>query len=234
MKCRKARKLIDNLLDNALSDSSRAWLETHLRECRSCEKYAAQMQESLDLIHDLPLVEPSENFNWTVRLKLARERHSLQEQLVSHDGWVRTWTVRFVLGSVAAFALVFAGGYLFLESHGPDSYRFASRGKPASPALQTPDRSLVAGGSTVSRETPGSLIPGRFGERFVSQGLPVQRSDYQSYQAIDEEGAQNITDPDSLVASKLRDMRAKYRMHYLERQIDLLQEYLRQCQLEQH
>ncbi|MBI4720988.1 MAG: zf-HC2 domain-containing protein [Chitinivibrionia bacterium] len=59
MKCRKALQFINDLLDNALSDGNRAWLEAHLRECRSCERLATQMRESLGLVRDLPLAEPS-------------------------------------------------------------------------------------------------------------------------------------------------------------------------------
>ncbi|MBI4720990.1 MAG: hypothetical protein HY770_07195 [Chitinivibrionia bacterium] len=76
-------------------------------------------------------------------------------------------------------------------------------------------------------------FPGRVSERLISQGSSLQRPGHQSYQAIDAEEAPNVLGPDSLVSSKLRDMRAQYRMRYLERQIELLQEYLRQCQIEQ-
>lgn len=233
MKCRKAGKLIFELLDNALSDTNRAWLETHLRECGSCERLAAEMRESLGLVRNLPLVEPSENFNWTLRLKLAREKHTLQSHLVSHDTWIRKWNLRFVLGSVAAFVLVFAGGYIFLESHMPGQDRFASPATASRPVLTAPDRSVAGNGNTFPEETPVFSFPGRVGERFVSQGSSPQSSGHQSYQAIDEEGAPSVLSPDSLVSSKLRDMRAQYRMRYLERQIELLQEYLRQCQIEQ-
>lgn len=232
MKCRKAKNLIYDLLDDGLSDSDRLQLEYHLGECRACETLALELQRSLDLVHELPQIEPSENFNWKVRLKLAQERHSLQEEFTTHTTFIRRWNMRFALGTVASLAAVLAGGYLFLNSFMPASSNAPMGITTGQPAVSTPERSVADAGRGVPDYTNQYYSSPRFQERLVGQGMPVQRSTPQSFQAIDEGGAPVILGPDSLVVSKLRNLRQQYKVHYLERQIELLQEYLRQCQTE--
>jgi hypothetical protein len=233
MKCRKARNLIYELLDNVLSDSERLHLESHMRECRSCENLSLQLQKSLDLLHDLPQVEPGENFNWKVRLKLAQEKHSLQEELSTHTTWVKRWNFRFALGTVASLAAVLAGGYLFLNSFAPGQVSIPAGVTASQPVLSPSERSVADAGREMAGYSNQFYSSPGFGERLVAQGSPAQSGTPQSFHAIDEDGASVVLGPDSLVVSKLRDLRQQYKVRYLERQIELLQDYLRQCQVEQ-
>lgn len=232
MKCRQAKKLIYDLLDNVLSDGDRIQLESHLNECPSCDKLAVEFQRSLGLVHNLPQVEPSENFNWKVRLKLARERRSLQEEYASHSAFIKRWNLRFALGTVATFITVLVAGYLFLGSYMPVPGESPVRTVKSPPASAVHGHSVAdAGRGTLNYSNP-FYTSNRLGERLVSQGMPEYHPTQQSFQAIDEEGAAIVLGPDSLVVSKLRDLRQQYKVRYLERQIELLQDYLRQCQSE--
>lgn len=232
MKCRKAKNLIYDLLDNVLSDSDRIQLESHLRECQSCDALATEFQKSLNLVHDLPQVEPSENFNWKIRLKLAQERHSLQEEFTTHTSFIRHWNIRFALGTVAAFTAVLAGGYLFINSFMPSASNAPSKIAAVKPSVSVSERSVANAGQGMIDYSNHFYSSPRFGERLVAQGAHEQRSTQQSFQAIDEAGAPILLGPDSLVVSKLRDLRQQYKVRYLERQIELLQDYLKQCQTE--
>jgi hypothetical protein len=232
MRCRKARKLIFDFIDGRLSDRDEIRLESHLVECHSCEKLAAHMRKSLDLLHSLPEVTPSDNFNWKVRLKLARERNSIHEKLESQSMWMKRWNTRFALGTVAAFTAVTLAGYLFLNSRPALKGTNSSDGytpKSASVSDQRPTSF-----ETASRPYSGGITTGSsIAERFVSAGYPTTGSASTFYQPIEEDASPNVLGPDSLVTAKLKDMRMRYRVRYLERQIDLLQGYLHECQQQQ-
>ena len=81
MRCRQAEKLIFDYIDGAISESDRLGLELHLGECRTCEGVASSLAKSLELLHRVPRAEPSENFNWKLRLRLAQERNTWRDNV---------------------------------------------------------------------------------------------------------------------------------------------------------
>ena len=66
MKCRRAKNLIFDFIDGMIGEQDRIALETHLTECTSCESMATSLSKSLNLLHSVPQVQPSDNFNWKV------------------------------------------------------------------------------------------------------------------------------------------------------------------------
>ena len=92
MHCRRAKKLIYDFIDGMIGDQDRISLEQHLSECNTCEAMATGLSKSLDLLHRVPPVEPSENFTWKVRLRLARERNAPRES----TGLQKVWASKFI------------------------------------------------------------------------------------------------------------------------------------------
>ncbi|GEM_PF-3082614 len=232
MRCNKAKKLIFEFIDKNLSESNRILLETHLAECPGCERDASSLKRSLSILRGLDPVKPGGDFNWQVRLRLAREKNTAGRKLAAQGSLIKHWNMRFAAGAAAGFAIVLISGYFILNSF-PIFSGFSKQNRrqaadyssaPASADAYMPD--------SWSRPSPGlSSFSGITGQ-LVSQGNPVSRDEVDSYHPIDSDSFTGVLNPDSLVYSKLRNMRLRHRMHRMEQQIEVLQQYLRQCQEE--
>ena len=188
-------------------------------------------------MHRAPEETPSDNFNWTVRLKIAQEKNKLSEAFTAQRNLFKTWNLRFSLSAVSSFVLILASGY-FIWSSGwladlktpggtaPDRFAQVQQNKTTSqpnnyankPATQyTPQRSL---------STPVSNRPG-FDNSFSLPPGPIDEHQYDF--VIDDSTPASIA-PDSLVMLRMRSVPLRHRLHQLEGQVNLLQKYLRECQ----
>jgi len=239
MKCRRAKQLVFDFLDGGIADSDRVGLEKHLSDCESCETFASQVSRSLDLLHHAPEETPSDNFNWKVRLKIAREKNKLGETIAAQRKLFRTWNLRFALSAVSTFVLILAGGY-FLWSSGrlpetgtaggaaADRYATVQANRPAEQSRPTrrvhtlpnfyrtsPDLSTFVSDRTGVDDplnTPSGAIDERRYDNLMNESQPV------------------ILRPDSLVIIKMRTLPLRYRLQQLEKQVEQLQKYLRECE----
>ena len=116
MKCRQAKNLIFDHIDGMISEPDRVALERHLNQCGDCESMASSLSRSLDLLHKLPSVEPSENFNWKVRLRLLKEKNALRDGAETERQWYRAWNTRFAVSAVSALAMVLVAGTVLMKS----------------------------------------------------------------------------------------------------------------------
>jgi len=119
MNCRKSKKLIFEFVDGLVDERDRITLEQHLVECAECEQMAKSLSRSLDLLHRAPMESPSDNFEWKVKLRLNRERRSVQENSVSLGRLIRTWNLRYAMATAASFAAVVLVGALVLNDNAP-------------------------------------------------------------------------------------------------------------------
>jgi hypothetical protein len=237
MKCRRAKQLVFDFLDGVIADSDRVGLEQHLNECESCETFASQVSRSLDLLHRAPEETPSENFNWKVRLKIAREKNNFSEAITAQRNLFKTWNLRFALSAASTFILILASGY-FLWSSGrladlkaagsPSQDRFA-RVQPSQPSERP----------AATRTTPRRLYspPHNFSTLVSDQhGLedPLASTpgaiDESRYGYVLDESQPLILRPDSLVMIKMRSLPLRHRVNQLQGQVELLQKYLRECE----
>jgi len=116
MKCRRAQTLMHSFIDGMIDDQERSQLERHLSDCPSCEREARQLAKSLDLIHRLEPIQVSDNFNWKVKLAIARERNEMVSRSVADRSWWRRWNQRFAISAVATFALMVVAGFVCYSS----------------------------------------------------------------------------------------------------------------------
>jgi hypothetical protein len=237
MKCRRAKQLVFDFLDGVIADSDRVGLEQHLNECESCETFASQLSRSLDLLHRAPEETPSDNFNWKVRLKIAREKNKLGEAITAQRNLFKTWNLRFAVSAMSTFVLILAGGYILwssgrladLKSPGGPAQDHFARVQPTQPSerpapTRTTPRRLYNppyGLGTLVSDQPGFEGP------FASTPGAIDES---QYNYVLDESQQMILRPDSLVMIKMRSLPLRYRINQLQDQVEQLQKYLRECE----
>jgi hypothetical protein len=226
MRCRHAKKLIFGYIDGVISESDRVGLENHLRECSACEATASSLARSLDLLHRVPSAAPSENFNWKLRLRLAREKSAWRDDAQSIPTWQRAWNTRFALAALSTFAVVLIAGFAFLRSPwGPGESATRSGWQPQTMTSGTfaPKEEGVAGRTAydpfVIRRSGG------IGAQPVAMGaLPGRDA------GVGHEGQRGpILDVDSLKAQYTRSTLEYQRIRQLEQQIEVLHKELEKC-----
>jgi len=231
MKCRRAKTLIFDFIDGMISDQDRVGLETHLAECESCECMAASLSKSLDLLHSVPQVQPSDNFNWKVRLGIAQARNAIAGDAASERAWLRSWNVRFVFSAVATFVVVASVGYFLTRSSiVPGGERFVS--SPVATAKKAAGFDVE--NPPVERGPRSRTSFDLFNPNAPVTTEPVTTSSGPSRgigSPLIEDVPLNI---DSLTSHFLRsrahEVRAHYRMRLLEEQIKALQGELTECE----
>ncbi len=237
MKCRRAKQLIFGFLDGVIADSDRISLEKHLNECGSCETFSSQVSRSLDLLHRAPEETPSDNFNWKVRLKIAREKNNLSEAIATQRNLFKTWNLRFALSAVSTFVLILASGY-FLWSSGwltdLNAPGEAAQDRFAQVQQQRSNGQRADGSNTSHRlyspqQRWSTFVSDRSGSDnpLVVNPGPIDEHPYNF--VLDEDQPVFLT-PDSLVIIRMRSLPLRYRLNQLEGQVELLQKYLRECE----
>ncbi len=109
MNCKRAHELISYHLDEQLDPAGQSRLNKHLAACDECATYLSDLKEGLNALHELPLEEPSENFDWNLRRKLQqaqREPWRYQDSPMRSGFWPR-----FTIAAAAALILTLGGGY---------------------------------------------------------------------------------------------------------------------------
>lgn len=118
MNCRTARKLVQERHDGTLPAAQGNGLQEHLHLCTVCSRLASQFDLASQWLRDLPLEQPSDNFDWRLKLKLSQaERDPVGA--VSSDGVPnrRIWTLQFAFSTAAAAVLVVATGFFLNLRH---------------------------------------------------------------------------------------------------------------------
>jgi hypothetical protein len=228
MKCRHANKLIFEYIDGLISDSDSVRLEQHLGECPTCEATAKGLTKSLDLLHRLPAAEPDENFNWKLRLRIAREKNAFRSGVESERVWMRAWNKRFVISALSTFVVVVAVGFFAIKSaFGPEVPSTAFELQPeemSKVTAETRKKTTAPSGGVVM---PGS---GMVGPVLVGTGSPQGWN----MDALRGGRPQPTLDVDSLKAHYLKSRVEAYRIRRLQQQIELLQGELDKCDVEKN
>src|SRR5262245_61371802 len=156
MRCRTAQTWMERRRDERLSLEKTERLEQHLKQCATCAGVAAADIAVNSLLSGVAAEEPSANFDWRLRLRLARAERDGVELGIRP---VRSpWAVRlqFSASMVAAAAIVIVAGRLVLEQPG-------TRNTP-----------ILGNSAWVPRPDGGGVVqPVRDQGRIVPQSRPV-------------------------------------------------------------
>ena len=112
MNCLKAEEQFSAYFEDELDYQAVRAFESHLSNCQPCRQEFARFRGSLDLLHQLPQIEPSAKFDIAVRARLA---NTLVESIPFWRRVLRPLHGQpaWALSGIAALLVMFAGIYLY-------------------------------------------------------------------------------------------------------------------------
>ena len=115
MNCLKAEEQFSAYLEDELDYQAVRGFEAHLSTCESCRRELTLFRESLDLLHQLPRIEPSTEFDVTLRARLA------DTQVESIPFWQRVLQplhgqARLALSGIAVLLVIVVGFYFYQKT----------------------------------------------------------------------------------------------------------------------
>ena len=115
MNCLKAEEQFSAYIEDELDYQAVRAFEDHLSTCESCRQELVLFRESLDLLHQLPQIELSTEFDVTLQARLA------DTQVESISFWQRVWQplhgqIRLALGAIAVLLVMIAGFYFYQKT----------------------------------------------------------------------------------------------------------------------
>ena len=117
MNCREARRQ----LWSEPGSTTGAGLELHLRTCGPCAAAASEVQRLQSWMFELPAEEPSAQFDWRLRLRLAQAAQEARSGLLEATSRRFAWRtpIQFVTSAAVAALVVLAVGMIWTRSRGP-------------------------------------------------------------------------------------------------------------------
>ena len=115
MNCLKAEEKFSAYIEDELDYQAVRTFEAHLNACELCRREFTLFRESLDLLHQLPQIESSTEFDTALKTRLA------DTQVESIPFWGRVLQplhgqIRFTLSGVAAILVMVAGFYFYQKT----------------------------------------------------------------------------------------------------------------------
>ena len=115
MNCLKTEEQFSAYLEDELDYQAVRAFEAHLSVCESCRREFTLFRESLDLLHQLPQIEPSTEFDIALQARLA------DTQVESIPFWQRVFQplhgqTRLALGAIAVLLVMVAGFYFYRKT----------------------------------------------------------------------------------------------------------------------
>ena len=110
LRCEDVQPLLFDYMARELGDSRSALVREHLRRCQGCRDTAADMQRTLDMLHNASETEKR------LRLRLSEKRRAQVLFTYNHPfmGWIvrHHIAVSAVLAAIAIGVVLFALGYV--------------------------------------------------------------------------------------------------------------------------
>ena len=107
MECRNARALVDDYLDGALDDKTRARVEAHLGTCGLCRSAFDEARRYRDAVSGLPRVKVPDDFLRGIHDRLGAETARRKRWELFTRSLPKTIPFGAAAAAVAAFALIF-------------------------------------------------------------------------------------------------------------------------------
>jgi len=123
---------------------SPAAVEAHVRGCSACAAAAVEVKRMRSWLHQLPIEEPSAQFDWRLRLRLSQASKTGEPMPVDRSWWTPRAPLQFATSMAAAAVIVLAVGLLWTHSRGPESVPASGPHPAATPvAVRGPAPSVV-------------------------------------------------------------------------------------------
>jgi hypothetical protein len=145
MRCKKARELISDSLDARLDESKGLGLSEHLAACADCRTHQSVLHQGQGLLRQ-ELIEPSDNFEWKVQLKIQQ---ALRDKVMADEpltGW-KFWRPALASAVSVALLVMVAGGVLL------------TRDDATGPRLQASPAADLAGVQSAALEVAARAEP---------------------------------------------------------------------------
>lgn len=115
MNCLKAEEQFSAYLEDELDYQAVRAFEAHLNACESCHHEFTLFRESLNLLHQLPQIEPSTEFDLALQVRLA------DAQVESIPFWRRVLQplhgqTRLLLNGIVVLLVMVAGVYFYQKT----------------------------------------------------------------------------------------------------------------------
>ena len=115
MNCLKAEEQFSAYIEDELDYQAVRAFDAHLNTCESCRREFALFRESLDLLHQLPPIQLSAEFNTALQVRLA------DTQVESIPYWRRVLQplhgqTRLVLSGIAVLLVMVTGFYFYQKT----------------------------------------------------------------------------------------------------------------------
>ena len=115
MNCLKVEEQFSAYLEDELDYQAVRAFENHLSTCEACRREFTLFRESLDLLHQLPQIEPSAEFDVALQARLA------DTQVESIPFWQRVLQplhgqTRLALSGIAVLLVILAGFYFYQKT----------------------------------------------------------------------------------------------------------------------
>ncbi len=96
-------------------------VEAHLGGCSACAEAAAEVHRMRSWLHELPVEEPSAQFEWRLRLRLSQASETGDALPAARSPWTLRAPLQFATSMAAAAVVVLAVGLLLTRSQDPAS-----------------------------------------------------------------------------------------------------------------
>lgn len=140
MNCRTAKKHILARRDAMFPEELETALQEHVRHCAPCQGTAHESNLMFQWLQETPDAEPSENFDWRLRLRLAEiDRRGSQLPLWDEAPRRSRWTLRFAVSAAAAAVLVLSVGLIRFDPSSAPGAQSGVQTSPRQPVLVDPN-----------------------------------------------------------------------------------------------
>ncbi|UCE03806.1 MAG: hypothetical protein JSW67_06360 [Candidatus Latescibacterota bacterium] len=180
MNCRNARKHLQERHDDVPSSQKEAALQEHLSACAPCSRLAREMDLAFEWLRALPDAQPTESFDWRLRLRLSKLDQESQARLTLEPQPVRrTWTLQFAVSAALAAGVVLVAGLYMLRSgpeSGPRLVKTPTQTAPLPVTPAQPPASFVQSPVQTPVQTPVQWprpVPVRYGVPLGPQHQPL-------------------------------------------------------------
>ena len=186
MNCLKAEEQFSAYIEDELDYRAVRRFEAHLNACESCRREFTLFRESLDLLHQLPQIEPSTDFDTALKARLV------DTQVESIPLWGRVLQplhgqIHLALSGVAMMLMMVTGFYFFQKaSINPDPGEIAAAPGTSREALPVEERRIEEQRPqfplAVPSQEPQSLVS--FPESSAFNLQPVRRNQQPQFSAF--------------------------------------------------